>query len=298
MNKLDREEFFKKYRVEEDFERSDLKWETLQAIYEDYRLHEKDIQKHCVELEKYIRSNMSIPIHSLRCRWKDPEHLIEKIIRKRGKEQKVKYRGIDVHNYKEIIQDLIGVRILMLAKEEWNTIFDELIRMFPSSDENSRCYMADVPIAYTRYGDRDIFQDRIHVEHSNKGYRSQHYIVKFQEYYCEIQVRTLAEEVYGEFDHKVKYPYRDDNKFLIRYTTTLSQLLGSVDELISTCFQMQEDGWENCNQYYEEDKYVDWKHISQRSSSHTQKETTQPSYSGEGMIDMREYADSIILRKD
>ena len=59
-------------------------------------------------------------------------------------------------------------------------------------------------------------------------------------------MRTLSEEVFGEFDYKVKYPYRDNNKFLIRYSNTLSQLLDSVDELISTCFQLNDSGWDMC----------------------------------------------------
>ena len=36
-------------------------------------------------------------------------------------------------------------------------------------------------------------------------------------YYFEVQVRTIAEEVYAEFDHYVKYPYRENNHFLKRY---------------------------------------------------------------------------------
>ena len=133
--------------------------------------------------------------------------------------------------------------------------------------------MAERPIAYTRYGDRDIYKDKIYKEHSNRGYRSQHYIVRFNGVYCEIQVRTLAEEVYGEFDHRVKYPYREDNKFLIRYTGTLAQLLDSVDELISTCEQLR-DGWEDCGRYYDDDEYIDWTNISMKSEHIIEKEST------------------------
>ena len=64
-----------------------------------------------------------------------------------------------------------------------------------SLSETSVLKFVEEPIAYTRYGDRDIYQDKIHEEHTNKGYRSQHYIVKYEDVYCEIQARTLAEEV-------------------------------------------------------------------------------------------------------
>lgn len=294
---MEKDAFFRKFKVEKEFEDSDLEWSVLENIYDDYISRRREIEACARNLENYIRKNFNASFHSIRCRTKDPEHLIEKIIRKRGKEQNKKYEGITIANYREIIRDLIGVRILVLAKEEWIGIYNGITECFASSEkEDPVHYIAETPVAYTRYGDRNIFQDKIYVEHTNKGYRSQHYIVKFQDYYCEIQVRTLAEEVYGEFDHKVKYPYREDNKFLVRYTTTLSQLLGSVDELISTCFQMDADGWDNCSQYYEGDKYIDWKNISQKTQAQIrEKEYIENDTSDK--IDMGTYSNNIILRK-
>ena len=78
-------------------------------------------------------------------------------------------------------------------------------------------------MAYIRYGDRDVFHGKIKTDYSNKGYRSQHYILKRDGVYFEIQVRTLAEEVYGEFDHRVRYPNEEENKFLIRYANIVSK---------------------------------------------------------------------------
>ena len=134
------------------------------------------------------------------------------------------------------------------------------------------------------------------MEHSNRGYRSQHYIIRFQDVYCEIQVRTLAEEVYGEFDHRVKYPYREDNKFLKRYTGTLAQLLDSVDELISTCEQLK-DGWEDCDRYYDDDEYIDWIHTPIQSKHITEKQNTDEYAGLPNKIKAKEYMCNIILRK-
>lgn len=220
---LDKKAFFDTYRVENYFNKSDVKWSTLEAIYNDYQ-NDINLEPCARELENYIKNNIKsskAAVHSIRCRCKAPEHLIEKIIRKCGKEQAQKYKNINISNYKEIIRDLIGVRILTLTKEDWENVHEALVKLFPYSGQKT-AFMAESPVAYTRYGDRNIFKNKIHTEHTNKGYRSQHYVVKFKKYYCEIQVRTLAEEVYGEFDHKVKYPYRDDNRFLRRYTNTLS----------------------------------------------------------------------------
>lgn len=294
---LDKDTFLKKFKIEKEFEDSGLEWSVLEAIYDDYTLRRSEVARCMKELEQYIRENFKASYHSMRCREKDPEHLVEKIIRKRGKEQVKKYEDIGVSNYREIIRDLIGVRILIFSKEEWSKIYEDVKKNFASSEEEDPLhYIAEPPKAYTRYGDRNVFQGRIYVEHSNKGYRSQHYVVKFKEYYCEIQVRTLAEEVYGEFDHKVKYPYREDNKFLVRYTRTLSQLLGSVDELISTCFQMEADGWDQCSLYYDEDDYIDWRKTSQKTQIQMN-ETESVQDIQLDRIDARGYSNNIILRK-
>ena len=79
---------------------------------------------------------------------------------------------------------------------------------------------------------------------------------------------------------------------------TLPQLLGSVDELISTCFQMQPEGWEQCSKYYKEDKYNDWMNISKQTDSHTH-DVRETVYSDDdGKIDVGDYFNHIILRKD
>lgn len=73
---------------------------------------------------------MNFDVQSIRGRRKQPKHLIEKIIRKRGKEKSQKYLGINVNNYKEIVRDLIGIRILTISKEEWEIVHDWLIKKF------------------------------------------------------------------------------------------------------------------------------------------------------------------------
>ena len=300
---LDKETYLEKYNLKETFEKSDLNWDVLTDIYEDYLMRKDELDKVCDRLEEFLIDNMkkefasssSLPYHSIRGRVKDAEHLIEKIIRKRGKEHSHKYENISRDNYGMIIRDIIGVRLLTFKKEEWEQIFDFMDKTF-KMDNSKDMSMAEDPIAYTRYGDRDIYKNKIYMEHSNRGYRSQHYIIRFQDVYCEIQVRTLAEEVYGEFDHRVKYPYREDNKFLKRYTGTLAQLLDSVDELISTCEQLK-DGWEDCDRYYDDDEYIDWIHTPIQSKLITEKQNTDEYAGLPNKIKAKEYMCNIILRK-
>lgn len=305
-NILDRDSFLENYLLKDIFLNSGLSWEILESIYQDYNNSLDEVVKVSKKLEQFCKKEFSseISYHSLRCRAKDPEHLIEKIIRKRGKEQNAKYKDINSHNYKEIVRDLIGVRILVISKEEWESIYDKLVHIFPKSRKSNIC-MAEEPIAYIRYGDRDVYKDKIKLEYSNKGYRSQHYIVKFSGFYCEIQVRTLAEEVFGEFDHMVKYPYRNDNNFLLRYTNTLSKLTDSIDEIMSTCFQLGNKGWEQCAESFSEDVYRSWdktsqsKRISEISETKSQSELTAVSGNSNNgaQINLCDFANEILLRK-
>lgn len=301
-NEEEFEKFLDKYHIRECYKKSGLDWRTLQQIFLDYQMNINLVERCCKSLEEYCQTNFSSirnSYHSIRCRPKDPEHLIEKIIRKRGKEQSAKYNGIDANSYKNIIQDLIGLRILVIKKEDWEPIFDKLVNIFPSND-GSDCYMAEKPIAYIRYGDCDIYNNKIKIEYSNKGYRSLHYIVRYEGFFCEIQVRTLAEEVFGEFDHLVKYPYRNDNNFLIRYTNTLSKLTNAIDEIISTCFQMNEDGWKANAVYFKEDYYEDWSKRSQNSAKEAsyEKDESAEETSSQSPTMVRQRVNDILLRKE
>ena len=69
--------------------------------------------------------------------------MIEKIIRKVGVEKRQKYKNINERNYLRIVRDLMGIRILILSKEEWRTVHDFLLKV----DEDSRydMHMAEMP---------------------------------------------------------------------------------------------------------------------------------------------------------
>ncbi len=300
-HELNKETFLEKYGLQVYYEQSGLQWENLQQIYNDYINKRNDITKQCVAFEEKCRKEFDtdkVKYHSIHSRIKDPEHLIEKIIRKCGKEHSKKYRGINVHNYLSILQDLIGLRILVIQKEDWEVIFDKLTQMFPTDDTNVN-YMATEPIAYIRYGDRDIYKKKIYSDYSNKDYRSQHYIINFGGWFCEIQVRTITEEVYGEFDHLVKYPYREDNNFLKRYTNMVSKFTNTIDEMISTCIQMNEDGWNANAAYFESDLYIEWRATTQRITKETQvvEIGETKSQDTQTTINMQKRANDILFRR-
>lgn len=260
---LNQEQFLKEYNLEQTFQKSGLEWKILEEIFEDYK--EKfypllqELAHELVTDFHTVKSNMRIEnpkwgndIHVIYGRAKEPEHVIEKIIRKVGNEDSQKYQGVNIDNYKDILRDLIGIRIIVIKKEGWKEAHDLICTQFDK-------FYDDTPKAYVCYGDRKIFDaEQIDVDYTVKGYRSQHYVIRYETYYAEIQVRTLAEEVYGEFDHRVRYPYFKDNKFLIRYTNMISRGIAELDDMISTCMQLDDEILEELNHKFEEDKYVDW----------------------------------------
>ena len=259
---LDQEKFFNTYKVQEAFEDSGLSWDTLEKIYEDYTRRLPEMKKIADRLQDEISKVIDFHVHSIHNRCKDPEHLIEKIIRKVGVEKRQKYKNINERNYLRIVRDLIGIRILILSKEEWRTVHDFLLKV----DEDSRydMHMAEMPRAYIRYGDRDIFNYTIHKEYTDKGY------------------------------HYVKYPYRENNHFLKRYTSVVAELLNSVDEIISTCFQFGEAGWHDIEKYFAQDSYSDLQRMSKEPHK---REEEQIPRANDGVIDAQSYMNRMILRK-
>lgn len=265
---LDQERFLKVNNLKDAFEKSEMSWETLTEIYDDYSKNayprmqsladqlvialETDKRKR--REEKRIEGTLEekSDIHVIYGRAKEPEHVIEKIIRKVGVEDSQKYRDINVGNYKDTITDLIGIRIIVVKKEGWQEAHNLICALFPDLYEGT-------PIAYVCYGDREVIEGAdINVDYTVKGYRSQHYVVRYEGCYAEIQVRTMAEEVYGEFDHRVRYPYHQDNKFLIRYTNMISKSVAELDDMISTCMQIDKKLLEQLGEQFERDRYVDW----------------------------------------
>ena len=67
--------------------------------------------------------------------------------------------------------------------------------------------------------------------------------------------------------------------------------------MISTCFQMKGEGWEQCNKYYQGDEYIDWTNISKRSESHLHNIDNDSYIKENGKIDVGNYFNHIILRK-
>jgi putative GTP pyrophosphokinase len=176
-------------------------------------------------------------IHSIRSRIKDREHLRDKLVRKMGEAQeKQEEFGITPDNLLVAINDLAGVRLLHLYTRQIRDIDSALRALF----EEYKYELVEAPFARTWDDEsRTFFQEcGFQTQSSPSLYTSVHYVVgsaSRTRVTCEIQVRTLSEEVWGEVDHALNYPHpcdvlacREQLKVLARATSTATRLVDSI----------------------------------------------------------------------
>lgn len=244
---IKKEDFLKTYNMEEEtLKKTGMRWEELNAIYEDYCVREerlKDIGRDFVN--DYLYDIEKAGIHSYRYRTKKAGHLLEKIVRKRNEEPEL-YRNISRENYYKYTTDLIGIRVFFLYREDWIQFHNYITRIFENDprlyvgdrledfDENpEHYYIAEQPKVYRRNGDSRIYDENLIDIKSDGIYRSLHYIIKYQGYYVEVQGRTLFEEGWSEIDHDIVYPYFQNDEILTDFSTLLNRLAGMGDEMSS-----------------------------------------------------------------
>jgi putative GTP pyrophosphokinase len=136
---------------------------------------------------------------------------------------------------------LIGLRALHLFKEEWHIIHKYIKTNW---DLNGN------PIANYREGDTESYvkkfeEEGCDIKKHKFGYRSIHYIVETKpaknKYFAEIQVRTIFEEAWSEIDHRIRYPYDQENRIFGQFVLILNRLAGSADEMGSFILNLQHE---------------------------------------------------------
>ena len=250
-----KEEFLSQYNISEvDLEEAKISWEELELIISEYEKIDETL--HSVSkgfIDEYLYDIEKAGIHSYRYRTKSPEHLLEKIIRKR-KESPEKFAKLDHTNFHRFITDLIGIRVFFLYREDWIYFHKYIKNRFENNPENyiknrfedfdedeDHYYIAEKPKVYKRAGDTKIY-DGSEIEIISDGiYRSLHYIIKYKGYYVEIQGRTLFEEGWSEIDHDIVYPYNKDDEMLKDFSKLLNRLSGMADEMSSYFRRMKEE---------------------------------------------------------
>lgn len=172
-------------------------------------------------------------IHSIKYRIKDSEHLRDKLKRK-------KERGVIIseNNLFNEITDLAGVRILHLYQEQFAAIHNQIMNKVESND----WCLGEPPKAYTWDPEAKKYFENLEIltEVKDSYYTSVHYLVKTNNknsIYCEIQVRTLFEEIWGEIDHAINYPHKIENIACSEQLKVLSRLVATGTSLSSSIFR-------------------------------------------------------------
>lgn len=176
-------------------------------------------------------------IHFIKRRVKEPSHLKDKLKRK-AKEAFLRNEAfdIDLNNVYERIQDLSGVRILHLHTKQMELINNGMLSII----EEQSYHKIEGPISniwdieYENYF-RGLGME---IKKRDSMYTSIHYVIAANtrdKVRCEIQVRTLMEEVWGEVSHKIDYPHptksiacREQIKTLARVTSGGTRLVDSI----------------------------------------------------------------------
>lgn len=166
-------------------------------------------------------------VHSLKSRLKDPSHLEEKLLRKDDSNN-----PITIDNVFERITDLAGVRVLHLYQQQ----FTEIHKAIMSKVDDGDWFLFEPPCAYTWDPEAENFYNTLGIRCKVKEsyYTSVHYVIMPKEnspLKCEIQVRTLYEEIWGEIDHYINYPHPTASIACQEQLRVLSKLSGAGKRL-------------------------------------------------------------------
>ena len=177
-------------------------------------------------------------IHSHKSRIKDAEHLRDKLMRKANEcIEKGDVFDYTVENLFAKINDLVGFRILHLHTTQFEQINIALNKIFAEQ----RWQIIEGPKARIWDDETKAYFESIGVATSSNSrlYTSVHYILKpntSTSITCEIQVRTLSEEVWGEVDHKINYPHTSDSHSCREQIKTLARVTSSCSRLVDSIF--------------------------------------------------------------
>jgi ppGpp synthetase/RelA/SpoT-type nucleotidyltranferase len=183
-------------------------------------------------------------VHSLRSRIKSADHLKDKLQRKL-KELRAEGRSLDDITPQNLflkVNDLVGLRILHLHTRQFEPINAGLQNLFGKF----RYKCLEGPAARTWDDETRDYFDTLGVQtvKSPSLYTSVHYIVDAgldTPCTAEIQVRTLAEELWGEVDHSINYPHKTSSLACREQIKALARATSSCSRLVDSIYRSHED---------------------------------------------------------
>lgn len=181
----------------------------------------------------YFQNNQQLApyIHFIKFRLKDPQHLRDKLTRKA-----VQGEIIDTSNLFAKITDLAGIRIIHLHTSQMEAMHKAILAILDEQQlrlvekPSANCWDVEYESIFKSFG--------IAPRSRGSMYTTVHYVIRANQktkVTCEVQVRTLMDEVWGEVSHRVNYPKespssvcQDQLKVLARLTTGCTRLVDAI----------------------------------------------------------------------
>lgn len=216
----------------------DERIEVLLEMYDDLkhelRIHMQGVVEYIGEHPELTGHENQI-IHSYKSRIKDRDHLRDKLIRKISEG-----RDINTENLFQEVTDLSGGIILHLFQEGFADI-DRIIRGRVAAGD---WVLGEQPKAYSWDPEALVFFSNFDLETIEKpsSYTSVHYLIRPRAdspICCELQVRTLFEEIWGEVDHQLNYPVPTESIALKEQLKVLSKIVGAGSRLLDSIRRVQ-----------------------------------------------------------
>ena len=176
-------------------------------------------------------------VHSCKSRLKDRNHLRKKLLRKLKDGVVITPDGLFEH-----ITDLAGVRIIHLFQENFEQIDHVIRRKINAGD----WVLGERPTAYTWDPEAEEFFKKFDLDVTQKptSYTSVHYLIRPRidsPLCCEVQVRTLFEEIWGEVDHRINYPIPTTSLACREQIKVLSKIVGAGSRLLDSLHRVHRD---------------------------------------------------------
>lgn len=174
-------------------------------------------------------------VHSVKSRLKDPGHLRDKLVRKWVD------GPITPESLFTRITDLAGVRVIHLCSQQFAAIHSAISEHVAQGHWT----LAEPPVAYSWDPEAtDYFRSLgLDAKLRESYYTSIHYVVRPQQQShlsCEIQVRTLFEEAWGEIDHAFNYPDKTNILSCTEQLRVLAKLASTGTRLADSIFRTAE----------------------------------------------------------
>lgn len=140
------------------------------------------------------------------------------------------------------INDLIGLRILHLHTNQ----IEQIDAVLKAALADYSFEIREGPIARTWDDELRRYYRRVRIQTvaSKNMYTSVHYVVNLnnqkQDLTAEIQVRTLAEELWGEVDHQLNYPEDHESAACQEQIKVLARLTSAATRLVDSIFLSDE----------------------------------------------------------